>query len=156
MRTSKFVSAIVAGSIAISAGFAAPAFAGADRNQLARILLGAVAVGAIAHQVNKNKKSREAVVHHNQYKPHQPRVVYDRHRPRTCLRKKYTQHGWKTFYSQKCLKQHRNRHGDRDWNHNHKHHDKHARRHRHDNHRHDHRHYDDHDGRFQYKNNDKR
>lgn len=139
MRMPKFVSAVVAGSIALTAGFSAPAAAGADSEQLARILLGAVAVGAIAHQVNKNSRSRETVVHHNDYQSYRPRVEHHNHRPKTCLRRKYTGHGWKTFYSSRCLEQHRHRRNGHNANarfdnHDHKHSHKNRKHQRHGSH----------------------
>jgi len=133
MRISKFTGAIVAGAIAITSVFTVPAAAASDSNRLATILLGAAAVGLVVHTVKKNKKSHATVVSHNAYKSHKPRVAYNRHRPKSCLRKKYTNHGWKTFYSRKCLEQHRkhNNHGysEASRNNHNRYDDNHGRRH---------------------------
>ena len=110
MRVSKFTSAIVAGAIAITSAFATPASAASDGNRLATILLGAAAVGLAVHTIKKNKKSHATVARHNAYRPREQRAVYNQHRAKNCLRKKYTNHGWKTFYSRKCLEKQRNRH----------------------------------------------
>lgn len=104
MKTSNLIAIAVSGAIALTAA-ATPASAASDGDRLAQILFGAAAIGAIAHVVHKDKKKRRQreAARNNHYKP-QP--VYQNHKPRTCLRKKYTNHGWKTFYSRKCLKQH--------------------------------------------------
>ncbi len=112
MRVSKFTGAIVAGAIAITSAFATPAAAASDGNRLATILLGAAAVGLVVHTVKKNKKSRATVVSHNAYRSRGSHTIYNQHRPKNCLRKKYTNHGWKTYYSRKCLEQQRNRHNN--------------------------------------------
>ena len=112
MRVSKFTGAIVAGAIAITSAFATPASAASDGDRLATILLGAAAVGLAVHTIKKKKKekSHATVARHNAYRPRDSRAVYNQHRPKNCLRKKYTNHGWETYYSRKCLKNHRNRH----------------------------------------------
>lgn len=110
MKMSKFTCAVIAGSIALTSAFTTAVQAGGRGDKLATILLGAAAVGLVAHTIHKNKKSRAKVTqydHYDAYRPNKPRVRYNDHRPRTCLRKKYTNHGWKTFYSRKCLEQHR-------------------------------------------------
>ncbi len=106
MKLSKFTTAVIAGAIAITTFTTAPVAAASDGDRLAQILLGAAAIGVIVHSANKRKRARQEVTHYDKY---QPRVVHNRHRPKTCLRKKYTHGGWKTFYSRKCLEQHRSR-----------------------------------------------
>ncbi len=111
MKTTKFIGAVLAGSIAITSAFAAPVAASSRTDNLAKILLGAAAVGLVVHSANKNKRARRAnVARQDHYAPRQPRVRYRENRPKTCLRKRYTNHGWKTFYSQRCLAKHRHNH----------------------------------------------
>jgi hypothetical protein len=114
MKTSNFIGAVLAGSIALTSTFAAPVAASSKTDNLAKILLGAAAIGLVVHTVKKNKKRRAAVARQNQYRPqqYQQRGYHNNHRPKTCLRKKYTYNGWKTFYSKKCLAQHRRQHND--------------------------------------------
>ena len=134
MKTTNFIGALLAGSIAITSTFAAPAAAASDGDRLARILLGAAAIGSVVHTVKKNKKRRDAVARRDHYRPnqYQPRVRHNNHRPKTCLRKKYTYNGWQTFYSQRCLAEHRRRNNVRN-NHGHNTH-VHDRTHAHDRH----------------------
>jgi hypothetical protein len=107
MILSKFTTAIIAGAIAITTFTTAPVAAASDSDRLAQILLGAAAIGVIVHTAKKRKRARQEVTHYDNYQHRQPRVVHNRHRPKTCLRKKYTHDGWKTFYSRKCLERHR-------------------------------------------------
>lgn len=108
MKTTKFIGAVLAGSIAITSAFTAPVAASGRNGDLAKILLGAAAIGLVVHTVKKNKKRRNSVARQDHYRPHQQRARHHNYKPKTCLRKKYTNHGWKTFYSQKCLANHRN------------------------------------------------
>jgi hypothetical protein len=119
MYISNFTGALVAGAIAISAGFASPVAAANDSERLARIVLGAAAVGLVAHKIRKNKKRRAEVSRQNTYRYRDDHSGYHNNRPRTCLRKKYTGHGWKTYYSRKCLAQHRGHRRDHYDNHRH-------------------------------------
>lgn len=113
MKTTKFIGAILAGSIAITSAFAAPVAASSRTDNLAKILLGAAAIGLVVHNVKKNKRARRTnVTRQDHYRPHQPRVRHHNYKPKTCLRKKYTNHGWKTFYSQRCLAKHRHNQSD--------------------------------------------
>ncbi len=104
MKTSNLIAITVSGAIALSA-VATPASASNDGDRLAQFLFGAAAIGAIAHVIHKDKKKRRhqeaARRHHYESKP-----VYQKHKPRECLRQKWTNHGWKKYYSHKCLKQH--------------------------------------------------
>ena len=137
MKMSKFTGVVIAGSIAPTSAFTTPVQAGSRGDKLATIILGAAAVGLVAHSIHKNKKSRANVTQYDQYgayRPNKPRAHHNSHRPRKCLRKKYTNHGWKTFYSRRYLEQHRtHRHGGYATNHGHnqnhygQHHNKHKR-----------------------------
>ncbi len=131
MHISNFTGALVAGAIAISATFASPVVAASDSDRFARILLGVAAVGLVAHKVRKNKKHREEVSRNYRYDNRDYRPGHRNYRPKSCLRKKYTGHGWKTFYSQRCLAKHRAHRNDYYDNH------------RHDRHRNSKRQYDD-------------
>ncbi len=119
MIISNFTGALVAGAIALTAAFTSPVAAASDGERLARILLGAAAVGLVAHKVRKNKKRREEVSKNYRYDSREYRSGHGNHRPKTCLRKKYTGHGWKTFYSQRCLAKHRAHRYDSYDNHRH-------------------------------------
>lgn len=107
MRLSKFTIAVIASAIAMTTFATAPVAAASDGDRLATILLGAAAIGVIAHSVKKRKRARQEAAQYDNHYYRQPRAVQNRHRPKTCLRKKYTHDGWKTFYSRKCLKRHR-------------------------------------------------
>jgi len=109
MKSAPFISAIAAAAIALTASIATPAAAGDRGDTLAKILIGAAVVGIAASVIhNKNKRRRQAVTQYDTYRPnpayrpYQPRVVYQQ-RPKTCLRQRYTNYGWKTYYSRKCL-----------------------------------------------------
>lgn len=136
MKISKFTAAIIASSIALTSLAAIPASAARDGEKLTRLLLGAIAVGAIVDTVKKNKRKRNHAAKYDNYNSHQPARVRNSHRPKTCLRKKYTNQGWKTFYSQKCLNRHR---AERRDHHprarHHKHHNSHAHGQQHNNNR---------------------
>jgi hypothetical protein len=112
MRISNFTGVIVASAIATSAIFATPVAAASDGDRLARIVLGAAVVGLVAHKIHKNKKHRKEVSRDYRYDDRD-------YRPKRCLRKKYTRHGWKTFYSQRCLAKHRAHRNDYYDNHRH-------------------------------------
>jgi hypothetical protein len=107
MRISNFTGVIVASAIATSAIFATPVAAASDGDRLARIVLGAAVVGLVAHKIHKNKKHRKEVSRDYRYDDRDYRPQHRDYRPKRCLRKKYTRHGWKTFYSQRCLAKHR-------------------------------------------------
>jgi len=109
MKSAPFISAIAAASIALTASIATPAAAGDRGDTLAKILIGAAVVGVAASVIhNKNKHRNQAVTQYDNYRPnaayrpYRPRVVYN-HRPKACLRQKYTRYGWKTYYSRRCL-----------------------------------------------------
>jgi hypothetical protein len=107
MHITNFTGALIAGAIAITTVFASPVAAASDGDRLARIVLGAAAIGLVAHKIHKNKKRRAEVSRRNTYGYDDNRGAYHNNRPRTCLRKKYTGQGWKTYYSRKCLAQYR-------------------------------------------------
>ena len=106
MKKSTYISAIIAGALALTSSLSAPASAGADSEQLTRYLLGAAAIAAIAHASKKHRQEAPAA----SYDAYNSHVSYKSSKPRSCLRKKYTNHGWKTFYSKHCLNKHRSRH----------------------------------------------
>ena len=93
MKTSNFIAITVSGAIALSA-VATPVSGASDGDRLAQLLFGAAAIGAIAHVVHKDKKKRrhQEAARRQHY---EPKPVYQNHKPRTCLRKKWTNHGWK-------------------------------------------------------------
>ena len=103
MNTSKFIGAVLAGSLAITSTFSAPAAASSETDKIAKILLGAAAVGFVVHNIKKNR-NRAPVAQYDAY-PQQPQHVSRRRaQPHVCLRQRYTKHGWETYYSQRCLK----------------------------------------------------
>jgi hypothetical protein len=110
MKITNFIGAVLAGSIAITSIFAAPVAASSRNGDLAKVLLGAAAIGLVAYSVKKNKKRRNNVAKQDYYRPqpYRQRARHYNYKPKTCLRKRYTNHGWKTFYSQRCLANHRN------------------------------------------------
>ncbi|MBL4750102.1 MAG: hypothetical protein JKX71_05875 [Amylibacter sp.] len=111
MKTTNFIGAVLAGSIAITSIFAAPVAASGKTDNLAKILLGAAAVGLVVYSVKKNKRARRAnVARQDYYRPQQPRVDHQYYKPKICLRKRYTYNGWETFYSQRCLDRNRHNH----------------------------------------------
>lgn len=107
MLISNFTGALIAGAIAITTVFAAPVAAANNGNRLARIVLGAAAVSLVAHKVRKEKTYRREVSRRNTREYRNNRTRHHDNRPKTCLRKKYTDHGWKTYYSRRCLSKHR-------------------------------------------------
>jgi hypothetical protein len=139
MKSAKFISALVAGSIALTAGFTTSASAANNNDKLAKIVLGVAAVAIAANVIRNKKKSRAPVTQYDTYRTPQP--VYNDYRPKTCLRKKYTPNGWQTYYSRRCLAQYRERTNDHYTNarrYGHKRHDKHDRQYDHDRYENDH------------------
>lgn len=106
----KFINIVTVGAIALATATAAPARADSDGEKIIKLLIGVAAVAAIANSAKKNDDR-----HTNQRIKHTPpkRVKHHTRPPKTCLRKRYTGHGWKTFYSRKCLNKHHYRHNDR-------------------------------------------
>ncbi|KAB7614453.1 hypothetical protein F9L33_07365 [Amylibacter sp. SFDW26] len=141
MKTSRLIALTVSGAIALTA-VATPASAASDGDRLAQFLFGAAAIGAIAHVVHKDKKKRrqQEAARRQHY---EPKPVYQNHKPRHCLRQKWTNHGWKKYYSRKCLKQHGyGQQARHDYNDYHSHgsyqhsHKKHYKKHHHGNNQH--------------------
>lgn len=86
------------GALALTGAAAAPAKAG-DADAIAALLFGAATVAIIANEVKKDKKSHSS----------QSAQTYSTPRPtapRACLRKKWTNNGWVTFYAPKCVERH--------------------------------------------------
>ena len=98
------------------------------KDNVDRFLIGLVTIGiagAIANEVSDNKKQWRVEPHspknnshtkhfHKKKKRHHHRhhhagskhVHHHHYKPRTCLRQRWTNHGWIKFYSKRCLRQH--------------------------------------------------
>ena len=108
MKT-KFIAYITAGAIAFT-GVSAPAAQAGSGGELARFLVGVGVIAIIANEVNKNQNRRVATPpaatpprDHRRH-PHPPRrVVHNPKPPQTCLRQRLEDHGWKKYYSHRCL-----------------------------------------------------
>jgi len=96
MKT-KLIALLTAGAIA-TAGVSAPAQAGPNED-LARFLIGAAIIGMIANSNNNNVTVRRAPIV-------QPVTRVHRHKPRTCLRQRWTRDGWIKFYGRHCMLNH--------------------------------------------------
>ncbi|MFQ5438164.1 MAG: hypothetical protein ACE5DK_04945 [Paracoccaceae bacterium] len=92
MKT-KLIAIITAGAIASAGLSAAPAQADAATD-LVKFMVGAAFIGAMVNAPNNNTQVVVTTRAHN-------------HKPRVCLRKRWTNHGWVAFYGRKCM----NRHG---------------------------------------------
>ena len=103
----KFINIVTVGAIALATATAAPARADSDGEKIVKLLLGVAAIAAIANATNKD---RHHVAH---TPPKRAKVIHRVQPPKTCLRKRYTRNGWKTFYSRKCLNKHQYRHNTR-------------------------------------------
>jgi hypothetical protein len=115
MKT-KLLAFVTAGAIATSGLTVTSAQAGPN-DDLVKFLVGAAIIGAIASEANKAQKKQKvtrAPVHRPHraqvQRPHRPqvqqphrqvRVSYNK--PNTCLRQRWTQNGWKTFYAKQCM-----------------------------------------------------
>lgn len=92
-------STIVA-AITLTGAATAPAKAG-DADAIAALIFGAATVAIIANEVKDKKKAKRSAQTH--YDP--PKYNRSNTRPaapRTCLRKRWTQNGWVTYYDKVC------------------------------------------------------
>ncbi len=98
MKT-KLIALVTAGAIATAGIGAAPAQAGPN-DDLARFLIGAAIIGMIANSANNPNTyvRRNPII--------QPVTHVHRHKPRTCLRQKWTSRGWVKFYARRCMLNH--------------------------------------------------
>ena len=114
MRT-QLIAITTAGAIALSGLTAAPAKASPEDNLL-KFLVGAVIVGAVINEANK--KNKPAVVSNNRHhkKKKNRHHAYKPQKPKQCLRQRWTDYGWKTFYAKRCMINNGwERHGNRGW-----------------------------------------
>lgn len=107
----QLIAFVTAGAIATT-GMSAPVQAG-QADELARILMGAVIIGAIAQHANGNTRvtvSRGTHYNHN-HRGHRHHVTPPRHnraahaprKPLACKIRKHTRNGWVTRYRAKCM-----------------------------------------------------
>jgi len=111
----QLIAFITAASVA-SVTLSAPAKADPGRN-LANILLGVIVLGAIASSVNEGnahvtvQPNRRHDVHNNQRqnthrKNTHRQKTHRAQKPRHCLERVHTRHGWKKRYDRRCMKRH--------------------------------------------------
>lgn len=95
---------LAAAAIVVSPVAVKPAAANHD---ISRALLGIAAVALIANEIDKNKKKKAATV--QTYQPPAKKKKHVAHKPKPkpkakqCLRQRWTENGWVTYKSQKCL-----------------------------------------------------
>ncbi len=81
------------------------------RSSLDNFLLGATAIAILGIAVNKSKARPAPVIQPYEH----PRPSYTRepvrmHKPKHCLRQRWTNTGWVTYYSKQCLTRYRLNH----------------------------------------------
>lgn len=110
MKT-KLIAFTTATAIAFSGITAAPAQAGPDED-LIRFLIGAAIVGVVINEANKNNQPVTVTTNNGHYKKkakrkhHKKHHAHKKNKPRECLRQRWTNHGWKTFYGKRCMINH--------------------------------------------------
>lgn len=109
MKT-KFIAMITATAIAFT-GISAPSVQAADNGEIARFLLGVGIIAAIANEASKSQ-AQPAPVQRRQNHRHN---AHNNKPPKKCLRQRYTNHGWKKYYSHRCLKKNGYRGPHRHW-----------------------------------------
>lgn len=101
---SKLLAFVTIGAIATAGLAPAPARAGGD-DGLVKFLVGATIIGILVNEANKANQAPPPHVHP---KRTQPRVVrhaaYYPRKPNQCLRQRWTEYGWKTYYAKNCMK----------------------------------------------------
>lgn len=107
MKT-KLLAFITAGAIAVTG--ITPAQAGPN-DDLVKFLVGATIIGVLVNEANKANQAATvtrrapAKVHRH---PPKPKVVrhaaYYPRKPNQCLRQRWTEYGWKTYYAKNCMK----------------------------------------------------
>ncbi|MCB1368666.1 MAG: hypothetical protein KDK00_12935 [Rhodobacteraceae bacterium] len=113
----QLIAFFTAGAIATS-GISAPVQAG-QADEFARLLMGAVIIGAIASQANGNTRvtvsrgnqhqhgyNRHNPRNHHHVRPNPPRhhVSHAPQPPRKCVITTKTRRGWETSFRPKCMK----------------------------------------------------
>jgi hypothetical protein len=104
MKT-QLIAITTATAIAFTGLASAPAQAGSG-GEFARFLVGAVILGAIANEVNKNNApARQPRAHSNRPAPHVHRqaAAVTRGKPAQCKRSAYRDHSLKVWYRAKCM-----------------------------------------------------
>ncbi len=105
MKT-KLIAFVTAGAIAMTGITAAPVQAD-PADDLARFLIGAAILGIVVNEANKHNTNVTVSTNrgHKAHKPNKRRHANanQRHKPRQCLRQKWTHNGWKKFYNRRCM-----------------------------------------------------
>ncbi len=94
MKT-KLITLVAAAAMAVTGFASTPAQAG-QNDDFVRFLVGVAVLGAIANSANQN--SRVTVSSGGYAHQHN-------HLPRQCLRKRWTNNGWKKYYDRQCMHQ---------------------------------------------------
>ncbi len=117
---SQLIALFAAGSIA-STGISVPTQARAN-DEFVKFLVGAAIIGAIASAANSfnNPATVTHGYHGNNHKVHKPKKNKHSHvkrkKPKKCLRQRWTNHGWKTFYGKRCMQERGyHRHSGKGW-----------------------------------------
>ena len=100
---SKLLAYVTMGAIATAGLAPAQARAGGD-DGLVRFLVGATIIGILVNEANKANRAKQPHPHPKQVKPRPVRhaAVYPR-KPNQCLRQRWTEYGWKTYYARNCM-----------------------------------------------------
>ena len=126
----QLIALFTAGAIATS-GMSAPVQAG-QADEIARLLMGAVIIGAIAQHANGNTRVTVSQGNHRQHgynnhhrggrqhvRPHQPprhHVAHVPQPPRACTITTRVRGGWETSFRPKCMQRNGwHRHGGQGW-----------------------------------------
>jgi len=111
MKT-KFIAYVTAGAIAVT-GMTAPSVQAGPNDDLFNFIAGATLLAIIASGVQNSAKPQATQSTQHRHKRHH-RVAH-RKPPKKCLRQRYTDYGWKKFYSHRCLQKHGYRGHHRHW-----------------------------------------
>lgn len=99
---SRIIAFITAGAVAATT-LTAPAKAD-PANDLLRLAIGAAVIGAIVHGANQNNQPQVKVTRGYNDKKKKKRHAHGKnHKPRQCLVRKWTDHGWKKRYDRNCM-----------------------------------------------------
>jgi len=100
------IAAITAGAIATFGLSSAPAQAGPNE-ELARFLVGAVAIGILIDAANKSKAQPVPMTRRAPPPPRRRMVRVYEGKPRACLAERWTdRYGWVKFYRPRCMRRH--------------------------------------------------
>ena len=106
---SKLLALVTIGAIATTG--ITPAQAGPN-DDLVKFLVGATIIGVLVNEANKANQAatvnRAPTTHVHRHHVQKPKVVrhaaiYPR-KPNQCLRQRWTEYGWKTYYAKNCMK----------------------------------------------------